>query len=123
MGDMRDPMKVVRPVGWLVKRPLSEPCSDMPSDLWSWSSGGMRKGAGRMRPDHVVQRMRLGNSPGVVAFVAGDDDPFQAFREEVRHKQRTKMTRHGRRGDMHRWCGRRKVVRVNGVRFVVYVEG
>ena len=73
--------------------------------------------------DRLVQRMRLGNRPGVVAFVASDDDPVQVFREEVSHRRLANAKSHARRGDMHRWCGRRKVVRVNGVRFVIYVEG
>lgn len=76
-----------------------------------------------MVQDHLVQRMRFGSTPSVVAFVTSEDDPIQTFREEVTQKRQQRAIGRPRHGDMHRWCGRRKAVRVHGVRFVIYVEG
>lgn len=78
--------------------------------------------------DQLIQMIRFVKDGGrltaasTVASLRSENDPRAAFREEVSAKRAALPRSRSRRGDMHRWCGRRKRVRLGDTYVTIYEE-
>ena len=78
--------------------------------------------------DQLIQFISFRSTGGrltaaqVRAALLSDNDPVAAFKEEVRTKREALPRARARRGDMHRWCGRKRRVRLGNSYVTIYEE-